>query len=1200
MRKILLLLFFVLPLTSFAQFTITGKILDMDDKKPVPDASVFLSNATNGTTSGKNGAFVIYDVKPGKYTLVVSVVGYVIFTENVLVNANVKIDDIQLQQDNKQLKEVVIKPKQEDPYRQSYLTMFKQQFLGKTQLAEECKLLNPEVLDLNFDDDKKKLTVTSDGFLEIENDALGYKLKYLVEDFVYIASPDSNLLRYKGNLLFEPLKGTPAQQKRWDKAREEVYANSPMHFYRALLSGNLKENGFNAQEYAHYNNPDRPSDSVIMAKLTYFKKNHLNDSVKLWKKINEMPKMRKALMTYSLSPEEIASRTNLPGLYALGCENNGLLITYEKNRSFPNFKLDHVNNPINTECTLITFKNLFVFFDSNGSVVDPYSLIYQGVWANERVAQLLPVDYDDGENITAPVDSTVANKVVASLQDYSSHHVVEKAYLHFDKPYYAAGDTMYFKAYLTVGPMHQLSALSGVLHVDLIGNNKIIKSLNLAVNSGTAWGDFELPDSLVNGVFRVRAYTQWMRNNKDPGFFDQIIPVSSANAKNSAISVNTATPSPAKPDIQFLPEGSSLVAGINSKVAFKAVGTNGLGIAVKGEVIDNDNKVVSEFSSAHLGMGYFYLAPVEGKTYRAKVDYANGVSDVVDIPSAATSGVELSVNTDSTETIGIKIKTNNTFLKANKGKDYTLIIYSGGTLTNIIVPLDSLVTAVDILKGELHTGIAKITLFSPAGEPLNERLVFVQKYDQLKLSVRSDKQVYTPRGKVNIDIAAVNSDSEPTIGEFSVAVTDETKEPVDVSNENTILNKLLLTSDLKGYVEQPNYYFIASKPDQRSSLDLLMLTQGYSGFEWKDVLNNKPAAAAYQPENSLSLSGNVKTLTGKPLESAKVTLLSTNPYTVKDTTTDVNGNFTFTGLNFIDTARLVLSAVKKNNSSYVKIEVNKPEYPAVIRVNSRDSVANIITPEIVQAMQKQMAQRQGNMKTGIMLKQVNIRGAKGEHPFEPKLTHSANLNGAGNANQVILGSQLVGCTNLALCLQSLLHGVRFSGNPSSPTIYSLRTPIQFVGATQPMAVIVDGVVRDQSVLTELAEDDVYSIEVLISAYYLTVYGSQAAGGAIVITTKRGNDSHSPYSALPGSGLYTFNGYHKEHTFYSPKYEATIPAKQPDTRTTIYWEPQLITGTDGKAAIEFYNADAPGTYRVVIEGIDANGNLGRAVYHYTVK
>lgn len=227
--------------------------------------------------------------------------------------------------------------------------------------------------------------------------------------------------------------------------------------------------------------------------------------------------------------------------------------------------------------------------------------------------------------------------ITNNLETFFSHHVFENAYLQFDKPYYAAGDTIYFKAYVTEGEQHQLSELSGVLHVDFINTeNKIEQSIKLQLNRGLAWGDFALPDSLPEGNYRVRAYTQLMLNNGQSEFFDRIIPVGSLKESHLSVNVNNEPLKDVedKVDLQFFPEGGNLVTGIRSKVGFKAIDVNGLGFNIKGVILDNNNEQVCSFSSSHLGMGYFFLSPGEGKTYHAKVIFADGTQKIIDLPIA--------------------------------------------------------------------------------------------------------------------------------------------------------------------------------------------------------------------------------------------------------------------------------------------------------------------------------------------------------------------------------------------------------------------------------------------------------------------------------------------------------------------------------------------------------------------------------------
>ncbi|MGH7238149.1 MAG: carboxypeptidase-like regulatory domain-containing protein, partial [Candidatus Saccharimonadales bacterium] len=220
----------------------------------------------------------------------------------------------------------------------------------------------------------------------------------------------------------------------------------------------------------------------------------------------------------------------------------------------------------------------------------------------------------------------------------------------------------------------------------------------------------------------------------------------------------------------------------------------------------------------------------------------------------------------------------------------------------------------DIPKNTFPTGIVRFTLFSPAGEPINERLVFVRNHDQLRLQATTDRQVYSPRQKVKIDFNAKDKDGKPVVGSFSVAVTDETKVPVDEDAENSILSNLLLTSDLKGYIEKPGYYFINDNRKSNTNLDVLMLTQGYHRFEWKQVLDDNYAPIVYRPEKSLEISGHVKTLFGKPVVNGRVMLFSAKGGVfMVDTVTDSKGDFTFKNLIFKDSVRFMVQARTAKN-----------------------------------------------------------------------------------------------------------------------------------------------------------------------------------------------------------------------------------------------------------------------------------------------
>ncbi|HJP62307.1 MAG TPA: carboxypeptidase-like regulatory domain-containing protein, partial [Mucilaginibacter sp.] len=749
----------VLPFKSFAQFMVKGRVLNQADQKPVENVSIFLSNATIGDKTAADGSFKLRNVKPGRYDLVVTDIAFETYSQSLMVESNnISLPDIILSPRTRSLKEVTIQYRA-DPNREKYYNWFRDEFLGTSARAKECKILNPGVLDLSYDEDTHTLAASSYDFLLIENDALGYRIKYLVTDFSLKNNDiDKKEIYYKGPVLFEQIKGTPSQERRWERNRQEAYGNSAIHFLHAALSGRLAQEGFRVQRVAVASDPTRPPDSVIDARIKFFSNiKHCNgperNSLAWWDKKLRSPKAVSKLMPYPLTSPDMIKNTGLQGQYAFTYENGGLLVGYNPKGHFHmNDHFDYLYNPNNNENTLIMFNSPNVVFYQNGVIAEPYSVLYYGVWGRNRVAEMLPVDYEPhaATNLTPlPAHDYLATKI----DSFATTHPIEKAYLQFDKPYYAAGDTLYFKAYVTMGERHLPSQISGVLHADLINTkNKIDQSIKLQMANGIAWGDFALPDSLPKGNYRVRAWTQWMCN--DPGsFFEKTIPIGSLQ-NDKVPESNTTRAITGKPDVQFFPEGGALVTGIKSRIAFKAIRLDGLGINIKGEILDNDNRTITTFASAHLGMGSFELTPESGKTYAAKLTFADGTSQTMALPKPEEKGITLSVNNDSIPLAKVKIIANGAYLKENKGKDYTLLIYSGGIATTVDCKLDSTVTTLDILKRKLFTGVTTITLFSSNNEPLCERLIFVQNYDQLDLNVTTDKIEYAPREKVTLKLNA--------------------------------------------------------------------------------------------------------------------------------------------------------------------------------------------------------------------------------------------------------------------------------------------------------------------------------------------------------------------------------------------------------------------------------------------------------------
>jgi hypothetical protein len=232
----------------------------------------------------------------------------------------------------------------------------------------------------------------------------------------------------------------------------------------------------------------------------------------------------------------------------------------------------------------------------------------------------------------------------------------------------------------------------------------------------------------------------------------------------------------------------------------------------------------------------------------------------------------------------------------------------------------------------------------------------------------------------------------------------------------------------------------------------------------------------------------------------------------------------------------------------------------------------------------------------MKLKQVSIRAQRINQ--KPDMSQSANIHGGGNADQVIMGDKVDGCITLSDCLLGRVTGVTFGADG---TPYLIRAQGHMSGKIG-MALMVDGVILPGNQLNELNASDIYSIEVLRSGASNAVYGSDAAGGMLIITMKHGSENNYVTSEKP-AGLITlpFKGYYVARTFYMPKYASPkTDITHPDLRNTVYWNPDITTGADGKASFEYFNNDTRGVYRLVMEGIDEEGNLGRKVLRYVVK
>ncbi len=677
-------------------------------------------------------------------------------------------------------------------------------------------------------------------------------------------------------------------------------------------------------------------------------------------------------------------------------------------------------------------------------------------------------------------------------------------------------------------------------------------------------------------------------------------------------------------DVQFLPEGGNLVAGLPAHIGFKAVGEDGKGLNISGIIVDQNQKQVASFKSLHLGMGSFNLNIQDGESYTAKVTLPGGTIKIFPLPEIKKSGTVLRVkNLAESDSIEVFVAASNDIVQSHNsyfliGKSRGIVCYAA------VISFNSNTARRNIAKNLFPSGIANFTLLNTNQQPLNERLVFIDHHDDLNIKVSTNRASYTARDSVALKVKVTDYAGNPVRGNFSLAVTDNKQVKADTLNNDNILSRLLLTADLKGYIEEPGYYLPAKTPETSLALDNLLLTQGWTGYNWQQILNPKPNL--YQPEQDFTVKGSVFNVFNKPVKSTKVQMFSKSPFLLLDTVTNEEGKFAFHHLPIIDTPVFVIKAVNKSGKSFnVGIRADETPPPIFTKisappllpwyVNSDTTLLNYTRHEIVRQQQPFLP------LPGVhILKEVNITARK-------TIKGSQNLNGTGNADVIIDEKELekAGKKSFLQLLEEKVKGFRVGSFTDLGRARDDRTVYWYFVKDKWPIIIVDGVrlsefyevsnnyVQDflklNNYLKEYNAEDIKGIEVNFSGKYSSNYIRRFMEPGswdpvkidyvfIEITTRGG---HGPFiDNTPGMFLYKPLALSLPKQFYKPKYTVKDAKHLEDFRSTITWEPNLVTDKNGMATISFYTADQPSTYTLILNGSDLNGNLGFKTGQISIK
>jgi hypothetical protein len=622
---------------------------------------------------------------------------------------------------------------------------------------------------------------------------------------------------------------------------------------------------------------------------------------------------------------------------------------------------------------------------------------------------------------------------------------------------------------------------------------------------------------------------------------------------------------------------------------------------VQGGVYASNGQKVADLRSIHLGMGTFDLDPQPNTTYIVKTDF-KGKELNIPLPASKSSGVVMRVdNITNKDTIVV------TIIPSNDIKQTGQVYYLIGQTAHVVCYGATVNTSKGYRRFSIHrsafpTGVTRFTLLSQAQAPIAERIIFVDHHDEIRLNIVTSKATYANRDSVSLDLIATDIDGAPVPGSFSLAVTDDAQ----VKPDSTMANlpaKVLLADELKGNIENADWYF--SKGDsihKAASLDALLLTQGWVNYNWKEAFAPVKKADAYKAEPYFAVKGRVLNAFNKPVAKSNIVLLSMKPAFVADTITNEKGEFQFTGLYPFDTVAYNLQAKNKRGKMFnVGIEVNEFVPPAFTSAQQRliPPYVNIDTARLNAIRTKALYNQEDAKITGRQLQEVKIKATKAIKgskslidPGEADLTlDEEDMHAAGKATLLdVINKNIKGFSNMGR------KGAIYYNIYMLPTIFIIDgMPTQFFvpqGTSYYLYM--------KSILEYIVAEDVKGVELMTSSKNQMAYTSEYILPRnpmarfydftfLEITTYSGNGLFM--KKTPGNYLYRPPVFASTKEFYSPKYTVKKPVIIPDTRPTIFWAPNLITGNDGKASVSFYTADKTATYAVKVQGADMAGRVG---------
>ena len=426
------------------------------------------------------------------------------------------------------------------------------------------------------------------------------------------------------------------------------------------------------------------------------------------------------------------------------------------------------------------------------------------------------------------------------INNFNRHYPQENVFVHIDNTGYYENEIVWFKAYLTRSDNDSLGSLSRILYVDLISPSGVVaETKKCRIENGMAHGEFFLAQHPGSGIYQIRAYTRYMLNWGNECVFTRAFPVFAKPSREGDYSkrkISMATADSTHVTVHFYPEGGCLVKNIESKVAFEITDGYGRAVNTKGW-LKIGNQRVKEVITFMDGRGMFTYKPTE-ENAKLELLKPNGKMDTYALPEAQETGFMLSVDASGSQSIKWAVRHSATL---NDMVTETLLVHHGKAKV-VTSPLS---------RSDMPDGVSQLCLVDRNGAMLASRMVFNYPRKQIgNITVETKDTTIWPDKEVSFNIATKKE------GAISISVCDAETELA--AYKHNAATWLLLTSELKGYIRHPEYYFDKDDSIHRHAADLLMLIQGWRKYDVEAMDGFKDWKKTYPVERSQLIDGQLK------------------------------------------------------------------------------------------------------------------------------------------------------------------------------------------------------------------------------------------------------------------------------------------------------------------------------------------------------